>query len=116
MDFELCQENVVCVDLNQIIIQQESAIVCLLFLMMKHCELIRNIPNANLTPTKYMCVCEKHFTVEEISIFHMIGDTQVSTVIKTTVDGIHKRLPGCDLIRSVNNHQMVSMEKFVARL
>ena len=56
---------------------------------------------------------KKHFTVEEDSRFHVIGDKQVSTVVKTTVEGIHKTLPDCDLIRSLNSHQMIWMEKFV---
>ena len=43
-------------------------------------EWIINIPNANLSPTKYTCVCENHFTIEEDSRFHVIGDKQVSTV------------------------------------
>ena len=64
-------------------------------------EWIRIILNTNLSPTKYTCVCEKHFTVEEVSRFHVIGDKQVSTVFKTTVEGIHKTLPDCDLFRSV---------------
>ena len=37
-------------------------------------EWIRKIPNANFNPTKYTCVCEKHFTVEEVSRLHVIGD------------------------------------------
>ena len=44
-------------------------------------EWIRKILNANFIPTKYTCVCEKHFTVEEVSRFHVIGDKQVSTVL-----------------------------------
>ena len=44
-------------------------------------EWIRKIPNANFNPTKYTCVCEKHFTVEEVNRFHVIGDKQVSTVL-----------------------------------
>ena len=79
-------------------------------------EWIRKIPNANLTPTKYTCICEKHFTVEEVNRFPLIEDKQVSTVSKGTVEGIHKRLPDCDLIRSVNSHLMIWMEKFVAWL
>ena len=43
-------------------------------------EWIRKIPNANFNPRKYTCVCEKHFTVEDVSRFHVIGD-KVSTVI-----------------------------------
>ena len=45
-------------------------------------EWIRKIPNANGSPTKYMCACEKHFTFEEGSRFHVIGDKQVSTVLR----------------------------------
>ena len=44
-------------------------------------EWIRKISNANFNPTKYTCVREKHFTVEEVSRFHVIGDKQVSTVL-----------------------------------
>ena len=68
----------------------------------------------NLSPTKYHGVCEKHFTVEKGSRFHVIGDKQLSTVFKITVEGIHKTLPDCDLIRSVNSVQVIWMEKFVA--
>ena len=65
-------------------------------------EWIRKNQNANVSPTKYTCVCEKHFTVEENSKLLVIGDNkQVSTVYKTTVEGIQKTLPDCDLIRSV---------------
>ena len=32
--------------------------------------------------------------------------------VKTTVEGIHKRLPDCDPIRSINSHQMIWMAKF----
>ena len=44
-------------------------------------EWIRKIPNANFNPTKYTCVCKIHFTVEEVSRFHVIGDKQVSTIL-----------------------------------
>ena len=37
--------------------------------------------NANLSPIKYTCVCEKDFTVEEGIIFHVIRDKQMSTVV-----------------------------------
>ena len=36
--------------------------------------------------------------------------------VKTTVKGIHKRLPDCDPIRSINSHQMIWMAKFVSWL
>ena len=36
--------------------------------------------------------------------------------VKTTVEGIHKRLPDCDPIRSINSHQMIWMAKFVSWL
>ena len=36
--------------------------------------------------------------------------------VKTTVEGIHKRLPDCDPIRSINSHQMIWMVKFVSWL
>ena len=36
--------------------------------------------------------------------------------VKTTVEGIHKRLPDCDPIRSMNSHQMIWMAKFVSWL
>ena len=36
LEFHICQETLVCMDLNQIMIQQKRAIVCLLFPMMKH--------------------------------------------------------------------------------
>ena len=36
--------------------------------------------------------------------------------VKTTVQGIHKRLPDCDLIRSINSHQRIWMAKFVSWL
>ena len=36
--------------------------------------------------------------------------------VKTTVEGIHKRLPDCDPIRSINCHQMIWMAKFVSWL
>ena len=70
-------------DVNQIMNRQKCAIVCLLFPRDKTLrrEWIRQIPNANFNPTKYTCVCEKHFTVEEVSRFHVIGDKQVSTVV-----------------------------------
>ena len=34
--------------------------------------------------------------------------------VKITVEGILKRLPDCDPIRSVNSHQMIWMAKFVS--
>ena len=37
-------------------------------------ECVRKLLNANLSPTKYNCVCEKHFTVEEGSRYHVIGN------------------------------------------
>ena len=40
------------------------------------CKWLRN---ANYNLTKYTVVCEKQFTIEEISRFHVIGDKQVST-------------------------------------
>ena len=40
-------------------------------------EWIRKIPNANFNPTNYTCVSQKHFTVEEIRRFHVIGDKHV---------------------------------------
>ena len=36
--------------------------------------------------------------------------------VKTTVEGMHKRLPDCDPIRSINSHQMIWMTKFVSWL
>ena len=36
--------------------------------------------------------------------------------VKTTVEGIHKRLPDCDPIRSINSHQMIWFAKFVSWL
>ena len=36
--------------------------------------------------------------------------------VNTTVEGIYKRLPDCDPIRSVNSHQMIWMAKFVSWL
>ena len=41
---------------------------------------IRKIPNQNLNVTKYSFICEKHFTQNEISRYHIIGDKQVSTI------------------------------------
>ena len=41
---------------------------------------IRKIPKQNFNVTKYSFVCEKHFTQNEISIYHIIGDKQVSTI------------------------------------
>ena len=46
---------------------------------------IRKIPNANSNANsnaaKYTCVCEKHFTVEEVCRFHVIGDKRVQLYI-----------------------------------
>ena len=36
--------------------------------------------------------------------------------VKTTVEGIHRMLPDCDPIRSINSHQMIWMAKFVSWL
>ena len=41
---------------------------------------IRKIPNQNLNVTKYSFICETHFTQNEISRYHIIGDKQVSTI------------------------------------
>ena len=45
---------------------------------------IRKIPNKDLKPTPYSYVCEKHFTKEAISRYHVIGSLKVSDLITVT--------------------------------
>ena len=39
---------------------------------------IRKIPNKDLKATKYSYVCEKHFTGDAISRYHIVEDLKVS--------------------------------------
>ena len=42
---------------------------------------IRKIPNKDLKVTQYSYVCEKHFTDDAISRYHIVGNLKVSDLI-----------------------------------
>ena len=42
---------------------------------------IRKIPNKDLKATKYSYVCEKHFTEDAISRYHIVEDLKVSDLL-----------------------------------
>ena len=73
----------------------------------------KKIQNCKFQLVDTLVYVKKHLTVKECNSFHVIGDKQLSTVFKTTVEGIHKTLPDFDFIRSVNSHQMIWMESLL---